>query len=130
MCELFNHAKSQKLKFPKIELLIGQLRVRLYMATERSRIAGHIQVKSQTRYYGNVSPTGAFTAYSKTDNQVELVDALRRFGNDPIGVAAEYGKVTGNCCFCRKPVGDGKDKRSVRLGYGPVCARKWDLPWK
>lgn len=129
VCHMFAHAKSQKLKFPKIELLLGQFRVRLYAAGPNSKNAGHIQVKSPSRYFGHVSPEGVFTFFGHTDQDEALLEALRQFGADPVRTAARYGKITGNCCFCRKPVGEGKDKRSVKEGYGPQCAEKWDLPW-
>jgi len=41
-------------------------------------------------------------------------------------VAADYGRWTNKCCFCSQGLKDG---RSVALGYGPVCAKRWDLPW-
>jgi hypothetical protein len=41
-------------------------------------------------------------------------------------VAAEHGHKTGNCCFCSRPLNDA---RSTEVGYGPVCADKWELPW-
>lgn len=129
---MFESARNHKLKWPKIELSAGGVKLRLYMATERSRNPGHIQVQlaDSRSFLGNVSPSGAFSVYR---NGVEFMDSvvsvLRHFGNDPIRVAAAYGKKTGNCCFCRKPLGEGEDQRSVVVGYGPVCANKWGLPW-
>lgn len=45
---------------------------------------------------------------------------------NPAGVAAEYGHETGNCSFCSKEL---TDNRSLSVGYGPVCADKFGLPW-
>jgi len=33
---------------------------------------------------------------------------------------------TGNCCFCRREL---TDKRSTEVGYGPICADHFSLPW-
>lgn len=54
------------------------------------------------------------------------IDAVRAFGDDPIRHAAAHGQRTSNCCFCRLQLTDG---RSLAMGYGPVCASNWGLPW-
>lgn len=46
--------------------------------------------------------------------------------NDPADVARLHGQRTGRCCFCRKPL---ITNESVTMGYGPVCADNWGLPW-
>ena len=75
-------------------------------------------------WYGRVNRDGTFTrGRSCTDAVVEV---LRALATDPAATAAAYGKRTGNCCFCRR---DLEDYRSVSVGYGPVCADKWGLPW-
>ncbi len=45
---------------------------------------------------------------------------------DPIKTASEHGKATGRCCFCALHL---TDERSVGVGYGPICAGKYGLPW-
>jgi hypothetical protein len=45
---------------------------------------------------------------------------------NPAAAGKAYGQRVGNCSFCSLPLEDG---RSVHVGYGPVCAEKWGLPW-
>lgn len=44
-------------------------------------------------------------------------------------VAARLGHVAHHCCFCGIPLTDDGDNRSVKVGYGPVCAQRYALPW-
>ena len=58
---------------------------------------------------------------------VEVIgDALVRWARDPVGVAAEHGRMTGACCFCRRTL---TTDESLAVGYGPVCATRYHLPW-
>jgi hypothetical protein len=45
---------------------------------------------------------------------------------NPAAAAAEYGRETGYCSFCSREL---TDERSVGVGYGPICAGKYSLPW-
>lgn len=40
--------------------------------------------------------------------------------------AARFGKLYGICCFCSRTL---TDERSIGVGYGPVCAEHYGLPW-
>lgn len=40
--------------------------------------------------------------------------------------AAAFGRTSSFCCYCCRHLEDG---RSVEVGYGPVCAKKYNLPW-
>lgn len=51
---------------------------------------------------------------------------VRSACENPAAVAAQYGHETGNCSFCSKEL---TDNRSVSVGYGPICAEKYGLPW-
>jgi hypothetical protein len=54
---------------------------------------------------------------------------LRAFAADPAGEAAAYGRLHGRCCFCNHRLGEGADRRSVDVGYGPDCAEHFGLAW-
>lgn len=43
--------------------------------------------------------------------------------------AAAWGHEHHKCVFCSRNLSDEKDGRSVKVGYGPVCADKYGLPW-
>lgn len=132
--ELFERAR-QHLKYPKIWLQFGDNRdpIRLHVAGERSRYAGSIQITDGTgfggKYYGRVNADGRADLSDKnlTPNAKQnLVRVLSELAERPAEVAAAYGHLTGNCCFCHKSL---TDERSTSVGYGPVCAKSYGLPW-
>lgn len=43
--------------------------------------------------------------------------------------AARFGHEHARCVFCSRNLSDEKDGRSVDVGYGPICADKYGLPW-
>lgn len=40
--------------------------------------------------------------------------------------AAAFGKLVGRCCFCSHAI---DTPESTAVGYGPICAGKYGLPW-
>lgn len=128
LIDLFNLAKA-KLKYPKIRViakLSGEMC--LSMAGPKSKYCGSIMVTDGTgfggRYYGRIDQDGNFSGTSITPNG--LIPFLAAMAADPVTVARDYGKLTGNCCFCQKRL---DDERSTEMGYGPVCAKTYGLPW-
>lgn len=118
------------LKFPKIRLttLTGQTLV-LRLAGRMSRTPGHLIVTDGAafgvnKYFGRIDPQGNWNP--GRDSSPEVVELLNKLSTDPAGVAAAYGKLTGNCCFCNLPL---SDPRSTQVGYGKVCADHYALPW-
>lgn len=128
---LFDRA-AKHLKYPAIVLSVaGVGAIRLNVAGERSRTPGVINVAENApyggrRWFGRISRAGAFEPGRDDATPPALVDTLHRFACDPAGVAAEHGRLTGCCCFCNTPL---TDERSTAVGYGPVCARNYGLPW-
>ena len=43
--------------------------------------------------------------------------------------AARIGFSTHHCMFCSRKLTDEGENRSVDVGYGPVCAKRYNLPW-
>lgn len=129
---LFEAAKAH-LKFPKITLLCNGVTVRLSLNGARSKTPGHISISGEgvypnRAYYGRVSPDGAFVPGRMAPEFLTALTALlTKLSADPAGLAKEHGRLTGNCCFCHKVLGLGEDKRSIVVGYGPVCADHWGL---
>ena len=76
-------------------------------------------------YYGSVSlDTGGFRA--SDDAPEGLFKLLEALDKHPAEAAHAYGKATGQCCFCDRPL---DDERSIAVGYGGTCAAKYGLPW-
>lgn len=118
------------LKYPKIRLaLADQSPVVLGIAGNGSKFPGTINVTDgkpfgENIWYGRVNTDGTYTTSRETTD--EVIELLKALAEDPAEVAAAYGRLTGNCCFCHRPL---VDDRSTETGYGPVCARNYDLPW-
>jgi len=51
---------------------------------------------------------------------------LKALAENPAAVAAAYGKLTGNCCFCGSNLSNA---RSTGVGYGKTCAEHYGLSW-
>lgn len=131
--ELFNVAREH-LKYPKIWLQFGaNYPLRLNVAGPGSKYRGSIQMTDglgyhEGTYYGRISPEGEVT-FSRSldrDEQHDLLKVITRLAAEPAKVASEYGSLTGNCSFCRKPL---SDERSTKVGYGKTCASHFGLPW-
>jgi hypothetical protein len=130
---LMKHGAS-KLKHPKVRLALPDgSPVVLTIAGPNAKVPGSVNITDGGPYgantwYGRVSPTGQWdkskSVYGGT--MTALTTLLADLAKDPAGVASAYGKLTGNCCFCCKPLNDA---RSLGVGYGKVCADKYGLSW-
>lgn len=124
---LFGKA-GQKLKSPAIHLMTeGDIEVKLFIGSDYSKFPGRVYVgnANRDRYctYGTVNEAGE---YEPIKENRDVLAILLRFAADPEGVAAEFGRLTGRCCFCNTAL---TDQRSVDVGYGPVCAKNYGLFW-
>jgi hypothetical protein len=127
---LFNHALAH-LKRPKLTFDFGSnRRLRIAMAGARSRYAGDFMVTDggpfgSNRYFGRIArATGDMIA--GRDMEEWVAEALDALNTDPAEFAAQYGHESGACCFCNLTL---TDERSTAVGYGPVCATHYGLPW-
>ncbi len=130
IAEMFAFA-SQQLKWPKIIFALPSgTEVRLTIAGPNAKVPGSVTVATgrygdpNGRWYGRINRDGQFEPSQHSTPEVE--EALKAFAADPAAYAGEYGRVTGNCCFCARTL---TDERSVEVGYGPICSAKWGLPW-
>lgn len=131
--ELFAKA-SKKLKHPKIRLETPAGRqLALSVAGPFSKEPGSIQLTDgagygQNFWYGRVTPEGDLKPSPKLSGDVvdDLTSILTQLSIRPAQTAAQYGKMTGHCCFCMAKLSDPK---SVDAGYGKTCAKNYGLPW-
>jgi hypothetical protein len=129
--EMLERATTGKkaLKRPKVVLRTEAGRfIRVATPGPESKFAGKLTVASPEfgcGWYGTIdTATGAFRPARDCDDDV--LAALRGLDEDPVGVATSYGKLVGQCCFCSR---DLTDEKSTKVGYGPVCAARYGLPW-
>ena len=120
---LFETASAAGMKRPKM-IFPG---VKFSLAGKNSRYPGAIHVSAGTypgKYFGRIMPDGQFLPgrdYAALDQEF-----LSRFAADPRGVAIASGHEAGSCRFCGLEL---TTPESVSVGYGPICAGHWGLPW-
>jgi len=120
-------------KHPAILLRTNAARpVRISVAGIKSKTPGAIMVTGtgsfESRpYYGKIMG-GVFLPAGKNEPATiaSVTALLVDFSRDPAATAAAYGRSTGVCSFCARQL---TDARSVDVGYGPICAETYHLPW-
>ena len=119
---------AAKLKHPRIRFRRGSIEFAISPAGGNSANAGSLYVKSDDKYLGKISPEGDFrTSRDATPAEVWSVTSFFDLDGDQMVEAfTSYGHETGSCCFCSLTL---TDPRSVRVGYGPICASNFSLPW-
>lgn len=140
---------QDKLKFPKI-IATGKFGgdgvedLKIHMAGKKSRVPGALNVTLPDRYtangrnvwLGRIGPDGTWDIPPYHADKTEIIEPVSKFlirlAEDPHAVAAEHGKLTGNCMFCNHRIGHGKDdskssEKSRAVGYGPGCAKNFGL---
>lgn len=76
------------------------------------------------RWFGRIDPDGTLVRGGQLTLAMEA--ALVEIATDPVAAATSYAKFSGACSFCGKEL---TDARSLSVAYGPVCAKKYGLPW-
>lgn len=121
--EMLSRARDAQKRLPKIEISHNGNPV-VFKITK----AGKVNVTDGGPYgnnvwYGAIQANGEFRVGRET---ARVIDAIVALESDPERVASQHGVATGVCCFCSRELST-KESRSV--GYGPVCADKFGLPW-
>ena len=118
--DMFGKAR-QVLKYPKIKFTIndGKDKVQLYLATK-----GYIAVKVNGTYCGKIMPDDRLLRiYPPFQDTISEINA---FCIEPLAQSKIYGQRYSNCCFCGLEL---TNRASLQMGYGPICADKYGLPW-
>lgn len=120
---MLTRAREAGKKFPKIKLSVdGQPVVLALSGAGKVNVTDGRGFHSGT-WFGAIQPSGSFREGREFSRVSGVLDSLEV---DPAGVATQHGVATGECCFCAREL-TTKESRSV--GYGPVCADKFGLPW-
>ncbi len=119
----------QHVKYPGFKLSVQGRPLVFKLAGPRSKYAGSVNITDGGHYgsnvwYGRINPDGSvFRAWAWNRDVDQIVHAMEV---DLVAVVAAYGKLTGRCAFCHLPL---SDERSLEVGYGPICADHYGLPW-
>jgi hypothetical protein len=102
--------------------------VKFSLASERAKVPGSVNVLNYNtkEWYGRILHDGKFVPGYRTEMTDSVAETMVKLADDPIKAASEYGRLTGRCCFCNLPL---TDDRSTFVGYGPICAKHFGLPW-
>ena len=122
-------------KYPKLRLQAAdQVPVVLAVAGSKSAHPGVVNVTDggsfgNSKWYGRVAPDGTWTPGQDFPELAAVAKLLQELSARPEATVSAYGKLTGRCSFCGRPL---EDAHSTAVGYGPVCAGKWGLSdkWK
>ena len=108
----------------------GATKLKFRRCGPKSKYAGLVGITNgatdytQSIWYGYLRTDGeAVLSWHATD---AVREALAAIAHDPISAAAHAGKQTGACSFCARPLSTAE---SLAVGYGPVCAEHFGLPW-
>lgn len=128
---LFQKARAQGLKYPKIRLEAEdstKVILRFSAATkwhpDEILVTNHLPYNEGRLYFGRINLEGVFTKTRETTPAILAL--INKLAEDPVGLAKLYGLKTSTCCFCSRPL---ENSESVAVGYGPICAEKFGLPW-
>lgn len=106
---------SQTLRSPKLRLA----GLTISRAKPESKNPGALYVKADGEYAGKIMGGKLICVRETTpETEARIVAVL----NDPQGAAIAYGRMTGQCSCCGRPL---SNKESVDRGIGPVCAEKF-----
>ena len=122
---------GSNLRYPKVVFHLEDGKALVLKVTKGGRHPGAITLADDGQYpnnefYGWVKPDGTWIQSRNTDRNETIEAFLTGMSADPVGYVKAYGHKSGNCCFCTRPL---TQEKSTAAGYGPVCAKKWGLPW-
>ena len=126
LLDRFALALKAGIKRPKVNT--GDLLFSLAPASGKN--AGHVYVKGdkddwgERPYLGKITPEGKFFAGRGVEDDVK--QRIAEVGADVVTAAKAHGAQHNNCCFCSR---DLTTNESVSNGYGPICAKRYGLPW-
>lgn len=131
--EIFEKA-SKTLQYPRLTYRIDDnTKIVFYpsKAVQTKDLIGTINIGDGNHtWYGRIFPTdtGAKIKWNEkiADIPRSFKDLCIMIVKDPVSSCKLQGQQIGWCCFCGLQL---TNKHSVSVGYGPICAEKWGLPW-
>jgi hypothetical protein len=125
--QLLSSARSAGLPYPKITTRV----VCFALTGDKSKYgSGHVHVTSSHRYgdstwYGRIDPDGGW--HPARDIPERISSHLSEMQISGVTTfLAELGREQGYCLFCGREL---NTPESLSVGYGPICAAHFGLPW-
>jgi hypothetical protein len=126
LADFLNAAKESGKKFPTARFLgPNNVELMLTVAGPKSATPGAVNVFLGGEWTGRITVDGDVHGGKLKGNQAAL-DCLTVIQADPAHAATTYGRMTCRCSFCNRPL---KADGSTEVGYGPDCAKKFNLPY-
>ena len=130
--EIFDTAFANEKKYPRIVLAEAfdddrvEVTCKIVRCGSKSKYEGAANIKTANdEWAGRINRNGTVSrGGASAFDEVEAV--LRELAQDPLQVLAQNGIATSQCCYCGRAL---NDPASREVGYGPICAGKYGLPW-
>jgi hypothetical protein len=116
----FERAKEKGIKYPKMNLFSGLMKLKFSRAPDTGKNAGAVYVKDANDVYLGKIADGKFRKSYDCDSEMET--EVIKVCSDPEQAAIAYGMRFGACAICSRPLTNGE---SIDLGIGPICASKF-----
>ena len=136
MTTIFDMFKTaqENLKWPKLVIPVPDKKEKIIFrpAKYENRLNMYLQQgTSQADWIGRLirNDTKRVIEFSYNPQVVipdEIKLLIREAVKNPIGLCSVLGQQFSYCCFCSTEI---TTKESLSVGYGPICAEKWGLPW-
>jgi len=120
----FGNASRSGLAKPRLTLTVDNAIVQFSLAPSSGKNPGCVYTRVNGEYRGKLLSTGAYIGFGGDSPEVKTILACE--SDDLLSLAAKHGHETGNCSFCGLTL---TDPRSVAKGWGPICSKRWGLPW-
>src|SRR5882672_1503605 len=126
--QLFDTAAT-RIKYPSIHFWRDIGEIQFYLCGSQSRTPGFIRITNSQKYpnqeiYAEINQAGK--GLFRKDTSANFKKEILRIIDDPIGESQLRGKKSGFCCYCGHVI---ETKESMAVGYGPICAANYGLPW-
>lgn len=108
-------AKRLTLRFEGINVKPNRDNSALWVTSQSETEMGDYGIKP--KYLGKVTLAGCDSRLPHNIKEIIMGAA-----NDPLNAAIRYGRASGSCSCCGRPL---TDPRSIERGIGPICATKF-----
>lgn len=124
------HSAKDHIKWPKIRLENNYV---LSIAGNNAKFPKSVNITDDKPYgynvwFGRIFLNGQFqpAKHLAANDVKKLLCELDLFVQNPAEYAKGYGQLTNNCMYCGRQL---TNPQSVAVGYGPICAAHYGLPY-